>query len=375
MSQTPVQVLPPEGRPRIGRAQLEALIRPLRVDVAQHPLVVVGVRGYFSAGRGGNVRGVYDDALCVYAPSLDLCTAFNGNTDPSRLRPGSGTGAGKGMAVLNPGIWYAHRFDIHGGKVPHEAICQRVADVTVTRDGHPPYADSGRFGINIHRGGFTVTSSEGCQTVPPQQWDEFIGTARQAAQQLFGTAWRQRTIAYALIDRTENNPFTSPEPAAELAVQWADAGQFRRELIRPTLQKMGYHSLAAEELLLGTALAESNLKARRQFGDGPARGLFQMEPATHDDLWANYLKFRPQLGAAVRLFIGQARPSADLLEFNDAYACAMARTLYLRVPKAVPAEGDLPGQAAYWKQHYNTPGGKGTVEHYLAAARSSTALA
>lgn len=373
MTQTALQILPPEGRPRISRVQLEALMRPLRIDVAQHPLVVVGVRGFFSAGRGGNVRGVYDDALCVYAPSLDVSVAFNGNTDPTRVRPGAGTGAGKGMAVLNPGVWYAHRFDIHGGKLPHEAICQRVADVTVTRDGHPPYADSGRFGINIHRGGFTVTSSEGCQTVPPQQWDEFIGTARQAAQQLFGAAWRQRTIAYALVDLTENNPFTTPEP--ELPAPWASARQFQHELIRPTLQKMGYGSLAAEQLLLGTALAESSLTARRQFGNGPARGLFQMEPATHDDLWASYLKLRPQLGAAVRLFIGRAEPSAELLEFNDAYACAMARALYLRVPKALPAEGDLPGQAAYWKQHYNTPGGRGTIEHYLAASRSPIALA
>jgi hypothetical protein len=83
-----------------------------------------------------------------------------------------------------------------------------------------------------------------------------------------------------------------------------------------------------------------------------------MEPATHDDLWASYLKLRPQLGAAVRMFIGRAEPSADLLEFNDAYACAMARSLYLRVPQALPVERDLPGQA-----------------HYVAAVGTQLALA
>jgi len=70
------------------------------------------------------------------------------------------------------------------------------------------------------------------------------------------------------------------------------ATDFRRDVIAPVLQKSGLDSEAAEELLLGTAVQESlNFKYRRQMGGGPARGYFQMEPATHDDIWDNYLQF------------------------------------------------------------------------------------
>ncbi|MGE0675126.1 MAG: hypothetical protein AB7O64_18950 [Methylibium sp.] len=385
-----MSILPAAGRPRISRAELETLLQPMRVDTVKYPLVVVGLRGWFAAQGASNARGVYDDALCVYAPSLDLCAAFNGNTDPSVVRPGSGTGAGKGMAVLNPGLWPVYRFDVHGGtQSSYEALCQRAGPVTVTRDGTPPYADSGHFGINIHRGGNYVTSSLGCQTVPPTQWGEFYATAREAALKLFELEWRRRTVAYALLDVGAGNPFVQPgsvsepsgaTPAAAGTVsvsasgglaQWT-ARNFAELLIRPTLQKLGFWSAAAEELLLGTALAESQLKWRRQHGNGPARGLFQMEPATHDDIWNNYLKYgsRQQIAAAVRMFCAGAAPAAPLLENNDAYACAMARVHYLRQPGALPAAGDRQGQAGYWKKYYNTAAGGGSVGHYLESWRA-----
>ena len=36
-------------------------------------------------------------------------------------------------------------------------------------------------------------------------------------------------------------------------------------------------------------------------------------------------------------------------------------------PEALPEAGDLEGQAAFWKQHYNTPLGAGTVGKYMSA--------
>ena len=36
----------------------------------------------------------------------------------------------------------------------------------------------------------------------------------------------------------------------------------------------------------------------------------------------------------------------------------------LRQPEALPEAGDIEGQAAFWKQHYNTPLGAGTVSKY-----------
>ena len=48
---------------------------------------------------------------------------------------------------------------------------------------------------------------------------------------------------------------------------------------------------------------------------------------------------------------------------GDRLGVLLARLHYLRCPGAIP--GDVHGQAAYWKQWYNTVAGKGTVEEYL----------
>lgn len=206
---TSLRLLPPE-RPKISEDQLAVQLSALSIDNNRYPMMVVGIRGYYSKSMGAtpsNERGIYDDAICLYAPKngrfVGIFKAFNGNTDPSKIRigTGTGTGAGKGMAQLKPGVWYSYRFDIHNSKVsPHPAICQRAGPVTVMRDGDPPYEDSGMFGINIHRGGNYQTSSEGCQTVPPSQWEEFISTAHDTAKSLFGDQWQTKVLPYALLD-------------------------------------------------------------------------------------------------------------------------------------------------------------------------------
>lgn len=371
----------PPSRPQVRRADFEARINHLRIDAQQYPLVVAGLRGYYAqtmGGTPGNDRGVYDDAIVLYAPTLDVYQTFNGNTDPTRVRRGHGTAeATRGMASLSPGIWYAYRFDVHGGSKPHDAICQRAGHVTVIRDGDPPYAHTGAFGINIHRGGKIATSSEGCQTIPPSQWDEFIGAAQQCGQRLFGSAWKQRTVAYALVDWPDQTGQTTPtaNPLPEQARRFAEL------VIRPTLQTLGYWSPAAEELLLGTALVESALTQRVQREGGSARGLFQMTPKTHDDIWLNYLNAPAKLSLTKAIEAQLPHHGASLtmagkaaaLERNDAYACAMARAHYLRVPARLPEAGDLPGQAAYWKRHYNTPAGAGTEVMYVQAWQQARA--
>lgn len=119
----------------------------------------------------------------------------------------------------------------------------------------------------------------------------------------------------------------------------------------------------AVDLLLGTAAQESEFgHYLRQLGNGPARGFFQMEPATEEDIWNNYLAFRPPLRSAVYLITGRSGPG-PWLEWDVAYQIVMARLQYRRAPGAVPET--LQGQAEYWKDFYNTAGGKGTVSEYL----------
>jgi hypothetical protein len=136
--------------------------------------------------------------------------------------------------------------------------------------------------------------------------------------------------------------------------------------IRPALTALDAGGPAAERLVLGTGIQESLLVHRRQLGNGPARGLFQMEPATHDDCWENFLKFRAPLAEKVRRTLDPGQePVASTLEVNDRYAAAMCRVRYLRVRAAMPPTTDIPAMANYWKQHYNTALGAGTPDEFL----------
>lgn len=141
--------------------------------------------------------------------------------------------------------------------------------------------------------------------------------------------------------------------------------QFGKLVIRPALEAIDLYSDAAEQLLLGTALQESRLTYLKQLGTGPALGLFQMEPATHNDIWTNYLRYKPELAqkvAQLAHFVSAESMATDLL-----YAAAMCRIHYLRVPAALPAFGDIYGQATYWKDYYNTFLGAGNPKEYMEA--------
>lgn len=143
-----------------------------------------------------------------------------------------------------------------------------------------------------------------------------------------------------------------------------DPQLFLKNIIKPTLLKIGLSSKKAEILLLGTAIQESRLKYRQQLGGGPALSYFQIEPATHDDIWDNYLSYRGELALKVKSLMTTEDKLKELKE-NDAYACAIARIHYLRAPAALPEANDANAQAQYWKTYYNTPLGKGTVQEFI----------
>ncbi len=149
-----------------------------------------------------------------------------------------------------------------------------------------------------------------------------------------------------------------------------DPSQFRVEVVRPVLVHLGRHSAAAENLLVGTALHESGgLRWLRQLGGGPAFGLYQIEPSTHDDIWRNYLRFRPRLNDRVARLAANEPTRPEQLITNLAYATAIARVHYLRVPASLPDADDLGGLARYWKRHFNTPKGAGTTAAFIDTYR------
>lgn len=143
--------------------------------------------------------------------------------------------------------------------------------------------------------------------------------------------------------------------------------QLREYVIEPVLRYLGLYSLAAENLLIGTVMVESRANYIHQLKGGPALGLFQMEPATHDDIHRNYLAYRKDLEAKVYDIAGgwQASSLANEMIGNVNYAAAMARIHYLRVPEPLPDANDVEGLAAYWKEHYNTALGAGSVQDFV----------
>lgn len=148
--------------------------------------------------------------------------------------------------------------------------------------------------------------------------------------------------------------------------------QFIEYVIQPTLSRLNLGGRAAEELLLGTAIQESRVHYLHQLGKGPAEGVFQMEPATHKDIWSNYLAYKPELARKVNSLAIANTDGLQQMCANMYYAAAMCRVHYLRVPKALPAAGDLEGQADYWKEFYNTYLGAGTVEEYIENYQEAT---
>jgi len=178
----------PASSPRATRALIERLAKKAAKELPA--VYLVGVRGYYrdTMGKTGtNDRGIYDDALFIVGP--ETFATFNGNTDPSAWR--------KGIATLVPGVHpyrpANHGISRPGGGYPAFRPATKNEELPVTRDGvvnpRPGVA------INIHRGSRTTTSSEGCQTVPPAQWDAFHALLTKELK-----AAGQKTFPYILLE-------------------------------------------------------------------------------------------------------------------------------------------------------------------------------
>lgn len=135
-----------------------------------------------------------------------------------------------------------------------------------------------------------------------------------------------------------------------------DLSHVKRLWVRPALAELGLDADAAVNLVTGTALAESGCVWLEQIR-GPALGLWQMEPATHDDCWANFLLYPrfSRLATALHGLTGGNAPSPGLLVTHPLYAAAMCRIKYYRAPDPLPVAGDAAGLSAYHKRIYNSP--------------------
>ena len=140
-----------------------------------------------------------------------------------------------------------------------------------------------------------------------------------------------------------------------------------RRIINETLDQMDLNSEDAVEMIYRTGNAESGYRTLQQYGGGPALGFFQMEPATCRDIWDNYVMYRPKYRDKLYSLGFDDGKMDYCLMSNVGVQVALCRLHYRRVPSALPKAEDLEGQAKYWKEHYNSHLGKGTIEHFMKA--------
>ncbi len=135
-----------------------------------------------------------------------------------------------------------------------------------------------------------------------------------------------------------------------------DKNQFRSLIVKVlTSVDSALCSDAAINLLMGTVAQESKFGEYIRQIRGPALGVFQMEPDTFDWLRDKYsIKYPAVLQGRM----------VEELEWDLFLSILTARLRYRVVPEALPSSSNVLALALYWKQHYNTPIGAGTVEQF-----------
>ena len=157
-----------------------------------------------------------------------------------------------------------------------------------------------------------------------------------------------------------------------------DAQQLLDYIIKPALKFMGggYDSNNARMLLLATAAVESNCGHYIKQINGPALGIWEMEPSTHDDIWAECDALYGSLGQEVALLAGvddallrSFKTEADTMITNPMYSCVMARLKYAMAPSPLPEykNGHMEYIWQYYKRIYNTDSGATTYRKFNQA--------
>lgn len=138
-----------------------------------------------------------------------------------------------------------------------------------------------------------------------------------------------------------------------------NANQLKVLIIKPALLDLILYSESAVQLLLFTCAVESDGGTYIHQINGPALGIYQMEPSTYNDLWINCISERNDLKLQLlhQFDVGRM-PVEDRMVYDIRYATAMARIFYARFKEALPSASDTTGLWNYYKKYYNTSAGK-----------------
>ncbi len=150
-----------------------------------------------------------------------------------------------------------------------------------------------------------------------------------------------------------------------------DVKQFRELIVRPTLKLMdkyvpGMYSEAAENLLVGTALVESDLAYVKQHS-GPALSMYQIEPDTELDIMHRYINESKYSDDFWEMLYAGNYDSVELnstLIYDMRYATIVARLRYFMETDPLPDADDIHALGHYWNTHYNANPDFGTVADF-----------
>jgi len=154
------------------------------------------------------------------------------------------------------------------------------------------------------------------------------------------------------------------------------AQQLLDYIIKPSLEFMdgNYNSENAQMLLLATAAIESKCGYYIKQVNGPALGIWQMEPATLHDIYDNCDALATNNHLMYKkvdyLDLFEATQTSELergLMLSPMYACAMARLKYSMDSEPLPNYNDKKAIYDYYKRIYNTPLGASTYEKFDSA--------
>ncbi len=143
--------------------------------------------------------------------------------------------------------------------------------------------------------------------------------------------------------------------------------QLQTLIVEPLYNRMKNGMSGVDAFMMCVAHESKGGEYISQVGSGIAKGIIQMEDATHDSVWANGDSIwdnAVNLGLISRVdWDKRIKPSADRLIYDLQYNAFMFRQFMFMQPGKLP--NDKRELAKYLKKHYNTYLGKATDIDYL----------
>jgi len=158
-----------------------------------------------------------------------------------------------------------------------------------------------------------------------------------------------------------------------------------RALTTHVLNELGHPYVSADaiSLVIRTCVYESDLYHLKQVGGGPARGFPQVELSTAKDILGRYLGLERKVELRQRVHVilrFDPVPLADddyqidlQLQGNMILGIVLCRLKYGMIPEPLPSRDDRMAQGRYYKEHYNTSGGKGASEGFVKVTAAAGA--